>query len=138
MKYFLAACMALASSGAMACKVVTSPDDLARALADPAPDRVVFTGWVTAVDTAIDPARPRITLRATRWWRGSARPTVVVLGAIRSARGTSCEGVFDFTASVGATMLIIGDEEGAVVLPSSLLSRELKDGTLPPELEHAH
>lgn len=113
MKYLISLCIALASSGAMAGKVVTSPDDLARTLGDPSPHRVVFTGRVTAVDTTVDPAAPRITLQTAQWWRGTPRPTVVVLGAFQAAPGTSCEGVFDFTARVGATMLIIGEEEGA-------------------------
>jgi hypothetical protein len=103
------------------------------------PTQAVFEGRVLSVlelpQTAGRPQESDIVFEVQRRWRGAAQPTVTVRGLKDTVSGTSCQGLFDFSAQVGETWLIVGRQAGSVVDPSVQLSKKVVNGALSPRDE---
>lgn len=135
MKLIILVLALLYGSEVKACSLDPMAQDLKAFLAKSTNGDVVFTGRVVSVTTSNDGRAHRITVKAERWWRGRPRAEVVVLGRTGTMLGTSCEGVFDFSAPVDSAVLIVGEERGTEVNASGLLSRRIDIKQLPQELK---
>lgn len=131
---FLVLILALFAKESIACKLAPKGYDLKVFLASREPGQVVFLGRVISIDPILSSSSAistqRISFQVSRWWRGKARDVVVAIGVQGSAKGTSCEGVFDFSAKIGQEFLVVGYEENGEIRPSKQLSKELEGDKL--------
>ena len=137
MKGMIAVFALLAGAQASACKLAPEAYDLNALLAGAKSGDVVFAGRVMSVATSEDGKAHRMTLKVEKWWKGQPREEVVVLAKTGTMPGTSCQGAFDFSSRVDATVLIVGEERGAEVHASGPLSREIDMKHLPQALRQS-
>lgn len=131
---FLVLVLVLFARESIACKLVPKAYDLKVFLASREPGQVVFLGKVVSIDpipsSSSSNSTQKISFQVSKWWRGQARDVVVAIGVQGSAKGTSCEGVFDFSAKIGQEFLVVGYEENGEIRPSKQLSKELEGDKL--------
>ncbi|MFZ6819999.1 hypothetical protein [Undibacterium sp. Ji22W] len=135
---FLVLILALLAKEAIACKLAPKGYDLKVFLASREPGQVVFLGKVISIDpipsSSSSISTQKISFQVSRWWRGQARDVVIAIGVQGSAKGTSCEGVFDFSAKIGQEFLVVGYEENGEIRPSKQLSKELEGDKLTKDI----
>ncbi len=131
----LSLAMVLASGSAGACSPPATSHNLKAALASARPGLIVFRGQIESAEgaeTSEQGARARqYVIRADKWWRGPDRARMAARGSVNTMAGTSCQGLFDFSAEQGEQWLIVGHEEDGIFAPSGLLSQKLENGMLP-------
>jgi hypothetical protein len=131
---FILLILVLYAKESIACKLEPKGYDLKVFLASREPGQVVFLGKVVSIDSIPSSSSTiltqKISFQVSKWWRGHARDVVIVVGVQGSAKGTSCEGVFDFSAKIGQEFLVIGYEEQGEIRPSKQLSKELESEKL--------
>lgn len=137
MKLIIPLLALLYASDLTACRLGPPAYDLRTSFTESKDAAVAFRGRVESVTPSENGELKRITIEAGRWWKGRPRERVVVIGSSGTMAGTDCEGVFDFTARVGSTVLIVGEERSGEIYPSGLLSRQENIAKLPQALEAA-
>lgn len=122
----------------MACKLRAEAYVLKAFLAERTPEQIVFLGKVVAVEpipTSTEGVASQIIhFKVSRWWRGEKRDQIIAIGVQGSAKGSSCEGVFDFEARIGQEFLIVGYEISGEIRPSKRLSIEVQEWKLPEDV----
>ena len=138
LKLVVASALVLFSAEAFCCKLAASAYDLAAYLAERSENQVVFVARVASIEVFdAGPgirAAQRITFNTSKWWRGRAKPTVIAEGFIEEPRGTSCDGIFDFSVGLDEDWLIVGYAGDGALRPWRLLSKKLVMGNVPPDL----